>query len=919
VNANVLPHADSQPGNPVSAPPLFTGRVLAAFLVSAIVACLWWGPLRWTGWLAAFGVAAHAAVCLRPKDGLSNGQSDSRGLKELALGGVLASLAVWLVIITGLREASQLALFDSIYFPYLRNDEMGYGWRLCLLYAGVTASVAYVYVRHRVLPGRLHLLVAPAVLLLFFHTLRFSPELAGSEVGNLTWDLLRVVTTAGIGLSAMQLWKDRDLAEVPTQRRRESWLLLVLLAGTIAPVSSNLIANRIDSSVIVFPTFLITFLVVCLSLFAWYWKRKSDSGWPIFFVVLALAGFSLVRSEQLLALGIGKVAEERSGRRVLISAGGLRFRGSPMQTTTYSSSRINGGGTNIRLEWKSTAWQIQLGTLVDIARLQGYTVDAKWCEAFASYGDRGWVRIELESKDDPRLQDVQDAVVRHVYAISPQMTSGSAWECLERIAASTTQLPYLTDSYRGRAVELLAERLDANRLADFVIELLRDENPAFLRRSMRETDSTDSIRFSTGQQRSKAGGAEDHAVFWHATVATDRVLDANGAKDNPLESRVVPQLIRHVLLGGNTGYNAFFRAKLIGGPEFDTFLLRHDWESEVTAPETPYEMDPSTTLRFGTRSINRWLGELLNLDSEAGRRFRREHEAMILELTARSLEDPPKRKLSESDVVANMVFGILAMNRPYRRELPEHLMFLFLDPAQNGEKSLAMKFWPEFCRRVDKTRMLQDWQRLAPKLAYLSRMWPEATEDMFVQLAVDHMDSVSTFSSTTNPLLSESLEDEVRFHLLEKIKQAMVEKALGDKSSNAEVTAERWRICFRDYQMRLSCPQSSRMILNTYVEDWDADDLEERLNSTSLFQRNSHLVRTFSLADRADFRLAALEAILNVPMPDRMPLLEAMLNDQNKQVASRAQEVRQKLDSLQLIELPYRSPKDNPLAAASTR
>lgn len=1004
MTADVLPHADGLPGSPDSASSLLTGRVLAALVVSTTVACLWSGPLRWTGWLAAFAVATHAAVCLRSGNGSVKRPSDFRGLKELALSGGLASLGVWLVMVTGVREACQLNLFDNIYFPYLRGDEVGYGWRLWLLYAGVTSGASYVYIRHRVLPGQLGIVVAPAILLLFFHTIRFSPEVTWSAIGNATWDLLRVVTVVGIAVLTKRLWENRDSAELPVQRRWESWLVVLLVVGAIAPMSSNLLAGRMENSVIVTSTFLMTFFVVCLSLFAWYWKRRSDSGWPVAILMLALGVFLLVGPEQLLAIGIGRVSSEDSEERVLVSAVGvpdevqvyangvllgdspvdmslanfmslapstsefhdevvtnavptyisrndrfelkgrsslrqhervrvgdhvinvyfgLRFNGSPMQTMTYSSSRNSGGGAQVRLAWRSPEWQIQLGTLVDIARLQGYTVGAEWCEAFASYGDRGWVRIELESKDDPLLKSVQDAVVRHVFAISPEMSSGAAWQCMERIAGSTTQLPYLTDSYRGRAVELLAEHLDVNQLADHVVDFLRDENPAFLRRSARQTNSTDSIRFSTGQQRSKAGGGEDQRAFWHAAVATDRVLDSNGSKSNPLESRVVPELIRHVLLGGDSRYNAMFRARLIGGAEFDTFLLRHDWEAEVVEPENPYELESSTTARFGTRYINRWLHELLTLDSEAGRRFRREHEALIIALTASSLVDPPKKKLSESDRVANMVAGLFSMNLTNKGELPKHLMFLFLDPAENDEQSLAMKFWPEFCRHVDETRMLKDQQRLAPKLAYLSRMWPEPTEDMFVQLVVDHMDSVSTYIATMKPFLNESLDDEVRFRLLEQIKQATAEKAmetaLADKSLTPENVAERWRRCFHDYQMRLNCLQSSELIHRNYIENWSPEKLEERLDSTVSFQRNSHIVATFARADLAKFRIAALDAILNVPMPDRMPLLQALQDDRDEQVAVRAQEVRRELDSLPLLELPHCSLRAIPLAAASNR
>lgn len=601
----------------------------------------------------------------------------------------------------------------------------------------------------------------------------------------------------------------------------------------------------------------------------------------------------------------------------------LRHNGSPVHNSVWFSKRSRDRDSVVQLAWSSPQWQIEMGRLIDIARLRDYNVDAAWCEAFASYGDRGWVRIEQESDRDPQLRGVQDAVVRHVFAVTEGMTPKAAWSCLQRIADSTAKVPYLADSYRGRAVELLVGSLDENQLADKVVELLRVENPAILKWTMRESDSTATSRFSTGQQRSHISDADSMKVFWHAAAALDRLLNADGERGNPFELRVVPELIRHYLLNGKRRHEALYRAKSLGGAEFDSFLLRHDWTAEVKTPANRYEIDVATTSWFGVLCINRWLHELLHLDSDAGRRFRQENEAMILELAERSLADPPKKKLSESDRAFNMLAGILTMQLRSGKDLPEHLDFLFLDPPVDGEMSLAMKFWPVFCRCVDETRMLKDNQKLTPKIAYLCRMWPEPSDEMLVNLVVDHMGHVSYYAATMKPFLREPLDDETRFQLLEQIKVAVAAaaaaKATADGTSNPEEAGERWRRCFREYQMRLDCPQAADLVSRNYIDTWSEETLKDRLGSATLFKGKGHLVTTFAQAERADFRLAATRGILNVPLPSRTKLLETLLDDEDEAVASRAREVRKELDSLLVSELPYRDPAAVPLASVLNR
>ncbi|MCR9201819.1 MAG: hypothetical protein NXI04_24500 [Planctomycetaceae bacterium] len=537
-------------------------------------------------------------------------------------------------------------------------------------------------------------------------------------------------------------------------------------------------------------------------------------------------------------------------------------------------------------------WQRNMGRLIAQARLADYQVDEAWCEAFASYGDRGWVRLEREMTDEPRLAELQDAVVRYLWQIDERLSPEQALQRLLSVTDAARQYRYDADSYQGRAVELLACLVDIRRLSTELKSAARLRGERLLATYRERWQSGTGVR--TRQIRKLFGVDTALAVLWHAAVTADRHSDD---AVNRLEQEIAPLLLRFAE-GKQRGVTVAMRmAHQLGGSHLDRFLLAQDWRASVRQQGTLSDRDPQNASRFGSRTINRWLAELLTLDSPAGRQWRREHRDMIQQLAADSLQLSPESASLDDGQQQWQEFSLrLTLSGDICP--PAHLDCLFIDGPSDGP-SAAMQFWPEYRRLVDQQKSLTGYRIMQLRFGYLASMWPESTPQMFVEAVRDF---VPGMNSQSLRLLPETLADTDQFEILEAMKQAVAEVPITDTErrihkTEQDIIAYRRRAFFTQ-QLRLDCPAAAELIVRNYLDTWSADSLAERLDNTGYYQAEDALVTAFARCEDSRFRLSALTCILNVPSPERMPLLSALEADEQADVAQRAAEVRRLLEDL---------------------
>lgn len=537
-------------------------------------------------------------------------------------------------------------------------------------------------------------------------------------------------------------------------------------------------------------------------------------------------------------------------------------------------------------------WQRNMGRLIDQARLADYQVDKDWCEAMASYGDRGWVRLEQEMSDERRLAELQDAVVRHLWQIDERLSPDQALQRLLNVARAARRYRYDVDSYQGRAVELLSRMVDIKRLSAELKSAAQLRLERLLATHRERWQSETGVR--TRQIPKLYGVDTALAVLWHAAVTADgRADDAV----NRLEQEIAPLLLRSAQGKRRSVTVSMRMAQQLGGSYVDRFLLARDWRVPVTQPTSLLDLDRQQASRFGARTINRWLAELLVLDSAAGRQWRAENRNLIQQLAADSLQLSPE-SASLNDGQQQWQELMLRLTLSGNSVPPRHLDCLFLDGPDDGP-SAAMQFWPEYRRLVDQQKSLTGHRIMQLRFGYLAAMWPESTPQMFVDAVREFVPNMSPQSLR---LLPDTLADTAQFEILEAMKRSVTDVPVTDMElrihkTEQDVFAFRRRAFFTQ-QLRLDCPAAAELIVRNYLDTWSADSLAERLASTGHYQAEDALVTAFARCEDSRFRLSALTCILNVPRPERMSLLSDLETDKQADVAQRAAEVRRLLQEL---------------------
>jgi hypothetical protein len=331
--------------------------------------------------------------------------------------------------------------------------------------------------------------------------------------------------------------------------------------------------------------------------------------------------------------------------------------------------------------------------LVADARERGSAVGPEWFESMEAFRPQGWTMLRNAADKDPKLMAVVDAWAARRYGLDKATTPDAAWEAFERILAEADQCrAYATNSLAGRAVELLVPRLDPDRLVRWAEGILRsgavrgDRGYSYGQAHGRGQFSTMADeRYGKGGGLAPSVCAVAHAVWRLSESLGDR-------PPNLVQERIVPAMLREAP-GDDLAIELAVR---LGGPEIERFLLRHDWRRTVEWP------DASAHYVFG-RSVNKWMYYLSQLPGPAGRRFRQENAAAIMDMADTLIE------------------------------VPSHLDncgFLFLD-LDMGKDSLAARYWPRFRA---KAAAITNPEPLESCLKYLVRMGPAATTEMFVEV-----------------------------------------------------------------------------------------------------------------------------------------------------------------------------------------
>ena len=576
-------------------------------------------------------------------------------------------------------------------------------------------------------------------------------------------------------------------------------------------------------------------------------------------------------------------------------------------------------------------WEAGIERLLDQARLEGYQPPPEWYDAFLSYEAWGWDRLHAASKLEPKLLRLADACANHVYHIDQVHTSAQAWTTLMQIRdEAVANRNYASNSYQGRAVDLLVPKLDPNQLTFALVKIL--DNGSFpLSRHRLSPSGTDDWLWQRRPRGSSAHPPEVLAIqpLFQAAWQLDRTSNKHRPdQSNIVEDRVTPALLRHILR------DPLFiprYVEVLGGPAYEQFLIRHDWK---TGPDEFVEVnqnqpsvrwlveifshldsdakshfDSARTVGVGNAKVNRWFYQLMYQDSPGGRQFCRDHRERLLQIAVRSFEPVPRKKAgTETERLAQMVRTAILSNAraPRRHATPAHLDFLFLDQAFTTDgKSLAMEFWPYFDRKLATTPEIRSASILRARWNYLARMWPESTVEMFVAAYPDRSPLYEYPGSnrrTAQYYLPDNIPADVRFAILVGVRDRLRQKLRSlpdpqqalDNPYNAvnDIDPLGWSM------QQLPCPASATQFMQSY----EADESSEKLNELRKRMANdivhNDLFELLARHDNPELRSVALLAIGNHPIARRVALLNELLDDPAPAIRTEAAKLHQELEAL---------------------
>ncbi|HUT28203.1 MAG TPA: hypothetical protein VMX13_00315 [Sedimentisphaerales bacterium] len=552
----------------------------------------------------------------------------------------------------------------------------------------------------------------------------------------------------------------------------------------------------------------------------------------------------------------------------------------------YFDGGGGGGGGGGRYTYRASRYfpavfpkrQQRLEKMLDKARLSDYRVDADWFRTMETFGPDGPLAIRRAMDKEPDMINVLDDWATWKYGLDQVTDAESAWSVFQRICAEADLLQsYSTAGVAGRAVELLAPHLDAQRVVKRAVKLIHSTriygwSSWMLNGRLQFGFSYRPEGLATGLGRTLAGShggrgnrlpVSGYAVA-HAVWMLDEFLDAqDDSTPNIVERKVVPAL----LCWHNDWTPSLRIAACLGGPDIGRFLWRQNWRS--AADQVPFKH----RTHLAGEDVNGWLFLLANLRSPQGAKFRREHARTLMDMADRihpeSIED----------------YGLLGQN-PFG--------FLFID------NNLALKYWPRFRARTASRD--KGYRALKQQFHYLVNMEPVSTVDMYVNAWRAYSHDYDNFQEALSALknLAESKKEKVISAIEQAIKEDVshIKGFPGDDEDGC-----------RDYLLRhieddeWTANREARDIIENLKAGTDKYKGEAVATWLERAKPDHPLVKMLAESEEPELRLLVMGALKAHPTPENRKVLEKLLNDSDERVRSAAMEVQEDLKVLAAVPL----------------
>lgn len=554
-------------------------------------------------------------------------------------------------------------------------------------------------------------------------------------------------------------------------------------------------------------------------------------------------------------------------------------------------------------------WDHEIETLLDRARLQDYSIDETWKTAFQSYGEFGKRALEVSRVKEPRMVGLKDIDPALTAMLRDVNDSTSAWRLLMKIEDEARRTrSYDSGSANGLAVDRIAPMLNPQQLIDHAVKLLQttgNPDPSGYRKwtdgrfatygdrdnKPREVTALFPIaqavwRLDQALDKQSAPASTGDAANSHVDLETilgtrtypGMSVTVDPSQDNLVERLLTPELLR-------MSYDNLDRlkyAEILGGSAYEVFLLRNDWHSPAT--------DSFSGESIGDHSnyVNKWYARLMRLRSPLGSAFRRQQQSNLLEIAGKGLTP----------------------HSLYQNLFSEKLSFLFLDRVYSKEHpSLAMQFWREV-KAVTADDSVH--QSLQIRWDYLGRLWPESTPEMFIDVVDDEFRNSEHVHFMELP---SSMPVRDQYQVLMAVladRQKRVSQLVrvpGDDNNYSSPRQKHLRLIstLREVLYRLHCEEAAAQLLADMKAEPEHSWHKNIANFLKYDTTHEDLIRLIATGDDIKLQRDVLQAIQNHPIPERVRLLDVLLNSTDETVRTEATAVQAYIEKLRTQPLSHRS------------
>ncbi len=291
------------------------------------------------------------------------------------------------------------------------------------------------------------------------------------------------------------------------------------------------------------------------------------------------------------------------------------------------------------------SWEYEIDHLLERARLLNYDVNDAWISAIASYRQRGWWRLRDAAVTEPAFDAILDRWATWQYKIDTRVTQHQVWALVEQIGQEADEIGrFEPDSPAGRALEILSDRVDPQRLVDACKHAMgesSDWGALTVHRPSRilpDRGVRSTITSPNPRRRSDDGSLlrASHTVLEQLIQRVDQHLDSlDDSLDNIVERELTPRLMRRAAKLGAHPERFDGLATLLGGSTYESAVFRHYMTMATRAPRSPRLLEPTS------RDEVRALLAVASLRSRFGREFREKHRKMLCWWVRKSRKEPP--------------------------------------------------------------------------------------------------------------------------------------------------------------------------------------------------------------------------------------------------------------------------------------